>query len=293
MRKNNGHFIEECKVIPPLVNTSLLIVCPNSTYQQLAVRNQCRRSIVAPHPPIDAPLFSTRCQTVDAPPHRSFPNSQLHPSPPTSPAVPPSHASDTTIAQQNSDSSSDAKEQNQKAHTHSQELEKQVEKLWLELNLKLRLKEDLETRSKELDQKMIDINPKLQEGHIIGWLQTPDTRTVRQGEKKHYNQKVDAYSFVIVSWELLHNKLPFEGMYNLQATYSAAFKNVRPINQLVISMLRTGGFQTPLKQPEATPCYTPSLGLGIVNTSSLTHQPQPQPQPEALLFAAANTTCKH
>ncbi|CAH1423128.1 unnamed protein product [Lactuca virosa] len=214
----------------------------------------------------------------DSPPHRSFPNSQLHPSPPTSPAVPPSHASDTTIAQQNSDSSSgssDAKEQNQKAHTHSQELEKQVEKLWLELNLKLRLREDLETRSKELDQKMIDINPKLQEGHIIGWLQTPDIRTRRQGEKKHYNQKVDVYSFVIVSWELLHNKLPFEGMYNLQATYSAAFKNVRPINQLVISMLRTGGFQTPLKQPEATPCYTPSLGLGIVNTSSLTHQPQP------------------
>ncbi|CAH1449425.1 unnamed protein product [Lactuca virosa] len=91
---------------------------------------------------------------------------QLHPSPPTSPAVPPSHASDTTIAQQNSDSSSgssDAKEQNQKAHTHSQELEKQVDKLWLELNLKLMLREDLETRSKELDQKMIDINPKLQE----------------------------------------------------------------------------------------------------------------------------------
>ncbi|CAI9290775.1 unnamed protein product [Lactuca saligna] len=34
--------------------------------------------------------------------------------------------------------------------------------------------------------------------------------------------------FVIVLWELLHNKLPFEGIYNLQATYSASFKNVRP-----------------------------------------------------------------
>ncbi|KAM0033650.1 putative dual-specificity kinase [Helianthus debilis subsp. tardiflorus] len=36
--------------------------------------------------------------------------------------------------------------------------------------------------------------------------------------------KVDAYSFAIVLWELVHNKLPFEGMPNLQASYAAAFK---------------------------------------------------------------------
>lgn len=48
--------------------------------------------------------------------------------------------------------------------------------------------------------------------------------TLRQGEKKHYNHKVDAYSFAIVLWELIHNKLPFEGMSNLQAAYAAAFK---------------------------------------------------------------------
>ncbi|PKI59088.1 hypothetical protein CRG98_020454 [Punica granatum] len=54
------------------------------------------------------------------------------------------------------------------------------------------------------------------------------TVTLRRGEKKHYNHKVDAYSFAIVLWELLHNKLPFEGMSNLQAAYAAAFKNVRP-----------------------------------------------------------------
>lgn len=35
---------------------------------------------------------------------------------------------------------------------------------------------------------------------------------------------MDAYSFAIVLWELLHNKLPFEGMSNLQAAYAAAFK---------------------------------------------------------------------
>ncbi|XP_060672425.1 serine/threonine-protein kinase STY13 [Ziziphus jujuba] len=54
------------------------------------------------------------------------------------------------------------------------------------------------------------------------------TVTLRHGEKKHYTNKVDAYSFAIVLWELIHNKLPFEGMSNLQAAYAAAFKNVRP-----------------------------------------------------------------
>uniref|UniRef100_A0A0D9WL58 Protein kinase domain-containing protein n=1 Tax=Leersia perrieri TaxID=77586 RepID=A0A0D9WL58_9ORYZ len=54
------------------------------------------------------------------------------------------------------------------------------------------------------------------------------TVTLRHGEKKHYNHKVDVYSFAIVLWELLHNKMPFEGMSNLQAAYAAAFKNIRP-----------------------------------------------------------------
>lgn len=48
--------------------------------------------------------------------------------------------------------------------------------------------------------------------------------TLRQGEKKHYNNKVDVYSFGIVLWELLINRMPFEGMSNLQAAYAAAFK---------------------------------------------------------------------
>lgn len=55
-------------------------------------------------------------------------------------------------------------------------------------------------------------------------MQLYSTVTLRHGEKKHYNHKVDAYSFAIVLWELLHNKLPFEGMSNLQAAYAAAFK---------------------------------------------------------------------
>ncbi|KAF8397119.1 hypothetical protein HHK36_016026 [Tetracentron sinense] len=55
------------------------------------------------------------------------------------------------------------------------------------------------------------------------------TVTLRRGEKKHYSNKVDVYSFGIVLWELLTNRMPFEGMSNLQAAYAAAFKQERPI----------------------------------------------------------------
>lgn len=54
------------------------------------------------------------------------------------------------------------------------------------------------------------------------------TVTMRHGEKKHYDHKVDVYSFSIVFWELLTNRMPFEGMSNLQAAYAAAFKGTRP-----------------------------------------------------------------
>lgn len=55
----------------------------------------------------------------------------------------------------------DANEQLKKAHSHVHELEKQVEKLQMEIKLKNNLREALETRTKDLEKKMLDINPKL------------------------------------------------------------------------------------------------------------------------------------
>ena len=61
---------------------------------------------------------------------------------------------------------------------------------------------------------------------MLSWnvFQLYSTITLRLGDKKHYNNKVDVYSFAIVLWELITNRMPFEGMSNLQAAYAAAFK---------------------------------------------------------------------
>ncbi|XP_076959227.1 uncharacterized protein LOC143635236 [Bidens hawaiensis] len=59
--------------------------------------------------------------------------------------------------------SSDAKKQVQKANARAQELEKQVEKLQLEVDLKAGLREVLETRSKELEKKILEADSKIQD----------------------------------------------------------------------------------------------------------------------------------
>lgn len=42
---------------------------------------------------------------------------------------------------------------------------------------------------------------------------------LKTGEKKHYDHKVDVYSFAIVFWELLTNKQPFHGVPNICTAY--------------------------------------------------------------------------
>ncbi|XP_058081800.1 serine/threonine/tyrosine-protein kinase HT1-like [Magnolia sinica] len=80
------------------------------------------------------------------------------------------------------------------------------------------------------------------------------TVTLRRGDKKHYDHKVDIYSFAIVLWELLTNRMPFEGMSNLQAAYAAAFKNVRPslddIPKDLVALLESCWAEDPASRPE-------------------------------------------
>ncbi|KAK3035247.1 hypothetical protein RJ639_033881 [Escallonia herrerae] len=50
---------------------------------------------------------------------------------------------------------------------------------------------------------------------------------IQTGVKKHYDHKVDVYSFSMVIWELLTNITPFKGRNNMMVAY-AAVKNQRP-----------------------------------------------------------------
>ncbi|GLU11347.1 hypothetical protein SLE2022_281020 [Rubroshorea leprosula] len=107
------------------------------------------------------------------------------------------------------------------------------------------------------------------------------TVTLRHGEKKHYNHKVDCYSFAIVLWELIHNKLPFEGMSNLQAAYAAAFKNVRPSADDVpkdMALILTSCWQ---EDPNARPNFTHIIQM-LLNCLSTISPPEPPVPPQIM-----------
>ncbi|GKV07806.1 hypothetical protein SLEP1_g19525 [Rubroshorea leprosula] len=107
------------------------------------------------------------------------------------------------------------------------------------------------------------------------------TVTLRHGEKKHYNHKVDAYSFAIVLWELIHNKLPFEGMSNLQAAYAAAFKNVRPSADDLpedLASIVTSCWQ---EDPNSRPNFTQIIQT-LLNYLSTISPPEPAIPPQIM-----------
>ncbi|KAJ9135385.1 hypothetical protein P3X46_032575 [Hevea brasiliensis] len=111
------------------------------------------------------------------------------------------------------------------------------------------------------------------------------TVTLRHGEKKHYNHKVDAYSFAIVLWELIHNKLPFEGMSNLQAAYAAAFKNARPSAENLpedLAMIVTSCWQ---EDPNARPNFSQIIQMLLHYFSTIS---PPVPVNPAQIFTSEN-----
>ncbi|XP_010547492.1 PREDICTED: serine/threonine-protein kinase HT1-like [Tarenaya hassleriana] len=73
------------------------------------------------------------------------------------------------------------------------------------------------------------------------------------GEKKHYDHKVDVYSFAIVFWELLTNKTPFHGKNSISVAYATS-KNHRPsVENLpaeAVPILKSCWAEDPSKRPE-------------------------------------------
>ncbi|KAL6997097.1 hypothetical protein U1Q18_007219 [Sarracenia purpurea var. burkii] len=112
------------------------------------------------------------------------------------------------------------------------------------------------------------------------------TVTLRHGEKKHYNHKVDAYSFAIVLWELLHNKLPFEGMSNLQAAYAAAFKNARPSLESLPEDLALVLDSCWKEDPNARPNFSQIVQMLLRYLSTIL---PPEPMIPSRVFTSENT----
>ncbi|KAI3895660.1 hypothetical protein MKW98_025451 [Papaver atlanticum] len=79
---------------------------------------------------------------------------------------------------------------------------------------------------------------------------------LERGKKKHYDQKVDVYSFSIVFWQLLTNCTPYKGMSSMQAAFAVASKNLRPnvekLPKEFVSLIESCWDVDPKTRPEFT-----------------------------------------
>ncbi|XP_028076222.1 serine/threonine-protein kinase STY13-like [Camellia sinensis] len=76
---------------------------------------------------------------------------------------------------------------------------------------------------------------------------------IKLGVKKHYNHKVDIYSFSMVLWELLTNSTPFKGRNNVMVAYASSM-NLRPsmdnIPKDIAPLLESCWAEDPEERPE-------------------------------------------
>nr|GEW65924.1 myosin heavy chain-related protein [Tanacetum cinerariifolium] len=86
----------------------------------------------------------------------------------------------------------DANKEIKKAHTQVHELEKQVGKLPMELQLKNIFRKALETRSHDLEKKMLDLNPTL---HDLQKVFVDQIKKILNGKMLpcHYHKTNDLY----------------------------------------------------------------------------------------------------
>ncbi|XP_009760417.1 serine/threonine-protein kinase STY13-like [Nicotiana tabacum] len=79
------------------------------------------------------------------------------------------------------------------------------------------------------------------------------TEPADYGAKKHYNHKVDVYSFSMVLWELLTNDTPFKGKTDIMAADATA-KNLRPstdnIPKEILPLISSCWSEDPADRPE-------------------------------------------
>ncbi|KAF8014252.1 hypothetical protein BT93_H0173 [Corymbia citriodora subsp. variegata] len=76
-----------------------------------------------------------------------------------------------------------------------------------------------------------------------------------RGTRRHYDHKVDVFSFSLILWELLTNKTPFQGRNTILAAYDAC-RNIRPslesIPREIIPLLESCWAHDPSCRPEFT-----------------------------------------